>query len=80
MIRGSSRTYASSDRSAAYRRAWLAALLLYGAAGAADFAYHLFDNAHTGNRAIGYPEAVVAFSAALFWPFDLVAMALLGSS
>ena len=59
------------------RRAWLAALLLYGAAATGDFAYQLTSDLHTRNRAIGYPEVVVAFCGALFWPVDLVAMALL---
>jgi hypothetical protein len=77
MIRGSSRTSASSDASGVQRRAWLAALLLYGAAAGGDFAYHLIADLHTGNRAIGYPEVVVAFSAALFWPLDVIAMVLL---
>lgn len=62
-----------------HRRVWLVALLLYGAAAVGDFAYHLIDDLHTGNRAIGYPEVVVAFSAALFWPLDLIAMALMAS-
>jgi hypothetical protein len=74
MIRGSSKISASSEASGVYRRAWLAALLLYGAAATGDFAYHLINDLHTGNRAIGYPEVVVAFSAALFWPLDLVAL------
>jgi hypothetical protein len=79
MIRGSSKTSASSEASSAQRRVWLAALLLYAAAAAADFAYHLIGDLHTGNRTIGYPEVVVAFSAALFWPMDIVAMALLAA-
>jgi hypothetical protein len=77
MIHGNLRTSVSSDASGIQRRAWLAALLLYGAVMSADFAYHLTNDLHTGNRAIGYPEVVVAFSAALFWPLDLIAMALL---
>ena len=58
-------------------RAWLAALLLYGIAAAGDFAYQLVSDLHTRDSAIGYPEVVVAFCGALFWPVDLVAMALL---
>jgi hypothetical protein len=76
MIRGNSKTSASSDALAAHRRAWLAGLLIYGVAAGGDFAYHLIGDLHPGNRAIGYPEVVVAFSAALFWPLDLVAMEL----
>jgi hypothetical protein len=68
----------SSDASRAHHPAWLAALVLYGIAATGDFAYHLINDLHSGNRAIGYPEVVVAFSAALFWPLDIVAMALLG--
>jgi hypothetical protein len=77
MIRGSSRTSACSEPSGIRRHAWLAALLLYGAAATGDFAYHLIDHLHTGNRAIGYPEIVVGFCGSLFWPVDLIAMALL---
>ena len=51
--------------------------MLYGAAAAGDFAYQLVSDVHTRNRAIGYPEVVVAFCGALFWPVDLVAMTLL---
>jgi len=58
-------------------RVWLAALLLYGAAATGDFAYHLIDDLHTGDQAIEYGDVAVAFSAALFWPLDLIAMALL---
>lgn len=61
------------------RGAWLAALLLYGAAAAGDFAYHLSDKRHPGNRAIEFSEIAVAFNAALFWPLDLIAMALLAA-
>lgn len=77
MIRGNSRTSASSEAPAAYRRLWLAALLLYGAAAAGDFAYRLIDDLQTGSRAIGYPEVAVAFCGALFWPLDLIAMTFL---
>jgi hypothetical protein len=75
MIRGSSRTFASSDASGGRRRAWLAALLLYGAATGGDFAYHLIGDLRTGDRVIEYSDVAVAFSAALFWPLDLVAKA-----
>jgi hypothetical protein len=61
------------------RWASLAALLLYGLGAGADFAYHLVDDLRTGDRRIEVSEIAVAFSAALFWPVDLVAMALLAS-
>jgi hypothetical protein len=77
MIRGSSRTSASSEGSDAYRSAWLVALILYALAASGDFTYHLIDDLRTGNQAIEFSEIAVAFSAALFWPVDLVAMALL---
>ncbi len=79
MIRGNSRTSASSDASWGNRRAWLVALVLYGLAGGGDFAYHLIDDLRTGNEAIEVSEVAVAFSAAVFWPVDLIAMALLAA-
>jgi hypothetical protein len=57
----------------------LAVLLLYGLAAGADFAYHLVEDLHTGNQAIEVSEVAVAFSAALFWPIDLIAMSLLAA-
>jgi hypothetical protein len=77
MIRGNSRTSASSDASGVHRRVWLAVLLLYGAAAGGDFTYRLIGDLHPRNRAIGYPEVAVAFCGALFWPLDLIAMTLL---
>ena len=82
MTRGSSRTSESSDRLGGHRPAprrawWLAALLFYALAGSGDFAYHLIEDLRTGNRAIEASEVTVAFSAAVFWPVDLIAMALL---
>jgi hypothetical protein len=59
------------------RSAWLAALLVYALAASGDFAYHLIENLRTGNEAIEVSEIPVAFSAAVFWPADLIAMALL---
>jgi hypothetical protein len=79
MIRGSSRTSASSDARTGRRPAWLAALVLYGLAAGGDFAYHLIDDLRTGDQAIEASEVAVAFSAALFWPVDLIAMALLAA-
>jgi len=51
--------------------------LVYALAGVGDFAYHLIQDLHTGNQAIEVSEVAVAFSAAVFWPVDLIAMALL---
>jgi hypothetical protein len=79
MTRGSSRISASSDTHGRYRSAWLAALLLYALAGSGDFAYHLIENLRTGNQAIEASEVAVAFSAAVFWPVDLIAMSLLAA-
>jgi hypothetical protein len=79
MIRGSSRISESSDAPGKHRSVWLAALLLYGLAAGGDFAYHLFEDLHTGNQAIELSEVAVAFSAAVFWPVDLVAMSLLAA-
>jgi hypothetical protein len=61
------------------RRVWLVGLSLYGLAASADLAYHLIDDLYTGDQVIAFSEVVVAFSAALFWPVDLVAMALLAT-
>jgi hypothetical protein len=79
MTRGSSRTSEPSDSPAAHRSAWLAALVLYGFAAGGDFAYHLIEDLRTGNQAIEVSEVAVAFSAAVFWPVDLIAMALLAA-
>jgi hypothetical protein len=69
--------FASIDRPRRRRRAWLAALLLYGVAAGLDVARHLADDVYSGNREIEFPEIAVAFSAGLFWPVELVAAALL---
>ena len=79
MTRGSSRTSASSDAPGLRRSAWLAALLLYALAAGGDFVYHLIADLRTGNEAIEVSEVAVAFSAAVFWPVDLIAMALLAA-
>lgn len=60
-----------------HRRAWRVALVLYGLAGVGDFAWHLTEDLRTGNREIEFSEVAVAFAAALFWPLDIVAAALL---
>jgi hypothetical protein len=62
-----------------HRAAWLAALLFYALAASSDFAYHLIEYLHTGNEAIEVSEVAVAFSAAVFWPVDLITMALLAT-
>jgi len=59
------------------RSAWLAAILFYALAASGDFAYHLIEDLRTGNDAIDFSDITVAFSAAVFWPIDLIAMALL---
>jgi hypothetical protein len=59
------------------RRIWLIGLCLYGVAACVDFAYHLTYGSRSVDRPIRYSEIPVAFSAALFWPVDIVAMALL---
>ena len=79
MTRGSSRTSASSEANGARRSAWLAALVLYGLAASGDFAYHLIEDLRAGNQAIELSNIAVAFSAAVFWPVDLIAMALLAA-
>jgi hypothetical protein len=59
------------------RRTWLIGLWLYGSAACVDFAYHGIVDVRGADRAIKYAELPVAYSAALFWPVDIVAMALL---
>ena len=59
------------------RQIWLAALLLYAFGASADLAHHLIDDLSSGDHIIEFAEVAVAFSAGLFWPVDLVAMALL---
>jgi hypothetical protein len=59
------------------RQAWLAGLRLYALAAGIDFAYHLIEDLRSGDEALQFSEIVVAFSGALFWPIDVVAIALL---
>jgi hypothetical protein len=59
------------------QRAWLIGLSLYAAAACVDFAYHFIVDVRAADRTIKYAELPVAYSAALFWPVDIVAMALL---
>jgi hypothetical protein len=58
-------------------RAWLIGLCLYGLAACADFAYHLGHDVRRPDGSIQFSEIPVAFSAALFWPLDVVAKWLL---
>jgi hypothetical protein len=60
-------------------RAWFVALLLYALGAGVDFAYHLIDDLRTADEAIEFSEVAVAFSAGLFWPIDIIAMALLAT-
>ena len=57
------------------QRAQLIGLCLYGLGGCIDFAYHLTWGAP--RPTFRYSDIPVAFSAAVFWPVDLVAMVLL---
>jgi hypothetical protein len=77
MIHGNSRIFASRERSLIRHRLWLAGLLLYGLAAGIDFADHLIDDLRTGDQIIEFSDVAVAFSAALFWPLDVIAMSLL---
>ena len=61
------------------RRADLIGLCLYGLVACIDFTYHLTWGARGPVWPIRYSELPVAFSAALFWPIDIVAMALLAT-
>jgi hypothetical protein len=57
------------------QRAELIGLWLYAVGGCVDFAYHMTWGAP--RTSIWYSNLPVAFSAAVFWPVDVVAMALL---
>ncbi|HKM68633.1 MAG TPA: hypothetical protein VKG22_00300 [Stellaceae bacterium] len=61
------------------RRAWRIGLCLYAAIACVDFAYHLIYDVYSSDRGVRYSQLPVAYSAALFWPVDLVAMALLAT-
>jgi hypothetical protein len=58
-------------------RIWLIGLCLYGLAAGVDFAYHFGHDVRRADRTIQFSEIPVAFSAALFWPVDVVARWLL---
>jgi hypothetical protein len=59
------------------RRVWLIGLCLYAAAAALDFAAHLNADSRAGRNWHDPANLAVAFSAALFWPADLIAGLLL---
>ena len=59
------------------RRLWLAALLLYAIAAAADVAVHLNEDRLAGQDWRAPDNLAVALSAGLFWPVDLIARQLL---
>lgn len=60
------------------RRVWAALLVLYALAAAADLAVHSYEDVAAGQNWLDPANLVVAFSAGLFWPIDLVARLLLG--
>jgi hypothetical protein len=51
--------------------------VLYGAAALADIAWHLAEDTRAGQDWRAPANLVVAFSAGLFWPVDLIAEYLL---
>ena len=59
------------------RRGWLIVLWLYAIVAAADFALHLAADRQAGPDWLNPANLTVAFSAALFWPADIVAQLLL---
>ncbi len=59
------------------RRVWLLLLCLYAAAAAADFAVRSEVDRRAGRDWLAPASLAVTFSAALFWPVDLVAQAML---
>ncbi len=59
------------------RRVWLVALWLYALAAAVDIAGHLTQHHRAGREWLAPAPIIVAISAGLFWPVDLVAQLLL---
>ena len=59
------------------RRVWLVALWVYALAAVADIAFHLNKDRLAGQDWRAPDNLVVAVSAGLFWPIDLVARRLL---
>ncbi|HZK89874.1 MAG TPA: hypothetical protein VFC56_06975 [Stellaceae bacterium] len=60
------------------RRSWLAALILYAAAGVADGAVRMAEPPDAGSHPNAVSTVAVAFCAGLFWPLDIVARRVLG--
>ncbi len=61
------------------QRLWAFGLLLYALAAFADMGQHLYQASRTGQSWYAPSNLVVAFSAGLFWPADLLAHRLLSS-
>jgi hypothetical protein len=59
------------------RHVWLIGLCFYGLVACVDFAYHFGHDVRRADQTIQFSEIPVAFSAALFWPVDVVARSLL---
>jgi hypothetical protein len=59
------------------RRLWSVGLALYALAALADMGHHLYQSDRTGQSWHAPGNLIVAFSAGLFWPADLVARQLL---
>lgn len=59
------------------RRIWLVALWLYALGAMADIAGHLVAHQQAGREWLAPAPIIVAVSAGLFWPVDLVAQLLL---
>jgi hypothetical protein len=59
------------------RHIWLIGVCFYGLAACVDFAYHFAHDVRRADQTIQFSEIPVAFSAALFWPVDVVARSLL---
>jgi hypothetical protein len=60
------------------RRVWLIALCLYALAAAADVTVHAYEDVEAGQNWLDPANFVVALSAGMFWPIDLIARYLLG--
>ena len=58
-------------------RIWLIGLCVYALVACVDFAYHFGHDVRRADQTIQFSEIPVAFSAALFWPVDVVARSLL---
>jgi hypothetical protein len=60
------------------RRLWARGLLLYALIAAGDMGHHLYQAGRAGESWYAPSNLVVAFSAGLFWPADVIAHFLLG--